>query len=133
MRWGKDRTGKEPLKRRIARKKLRSALKRFTAWCKENRHLRLPVLCKRLNAKLRGYSHDYGVHGNAARLKECCNKARRMLLQWLNRRRQRHSDTWQGSNNVLERFKVARHGSLDDPRRDKQPSRPQPTCGSEYC
>ena len=44
FRWGKDRKGKEHLKRRTAHKKLRSALKRFTAWCKENRHLRLPVL-----------------------------------------------------------------------------------------
>ena len=25
------------------------------------------------------------------------------------------------------------HGSLDDPRRGRQPSRPQPPCGSEYC
>ena len=39
FRWGKDREGKDHLKRRTARKKLRSSLKRFTAWCKENRHL----------------------------------------------------------------------------------------------
>ena len=31
-----------------------------------------------------------------------------MLLKWLNRRRQRHSDTWQGYTAVLERFKIAR-------------------------
>ena len=28
--------------------------------------------------------------------------------------------------------KLPDHGSLDDPRRDRQPSRPTPTCGSEY-
>ena len=28
--------------------------------------------------------------------------------------------------------KLPDHGSLDDPRRDRQPSRPKPTCGSEY-
>ena len=108
FRWGKDRKGKDHLKRRTARKKLRSALKRFTAWCKEHRHRRLPVLFQRLNAKLRGYYNDYGVHGNAASLQEFFNKAIRMLLKWLNRRRQRHSDTWQGYNKVLERFNVAR-------------------------
>ena len=108
LRWGKDRKGHDHLKRRTARQKLRNALKRFTAWCKENRHLRLPVLVQRLNAHLRGYYNDSGVHGNAASLQPFFNRAMRMLLQWLHRRSQRHSDTWQGSQAVLERFKVAR-------------------------
>jgi RNA-directed DNA polymerase len=55
VRWGKDRKGKEHLKRHTARKKLRASLKRFTGWCQENRHHRLPGLFQRLNAKLRGY------------------------------------------------------------------------------
>jgi group II intron reverse transcriptase/maturase len=108
FRWGKDRKGRAHLKRRTARKKLRASLKRFTAWCKESRHLRLPVRFQRLHAKFRGYYHYYGVHGNAASLKEFFNKARRLLLKWLNRRSQRHSYTWQGYTAVLERFKVAR-------------------------
>ena len=108
FRWGKDRKGKDHLKRRTARKKLRNALKRFTAWCKENRHLRLPVLFQGLNAKLRGYYNYYGVHGNAASLKQFFNSAMRILLKWLNRRSQRHSYTWQGYKDVLECFKVAR-------------------------
>jgi hypothetical protein len=108
LRWGKDRKGKDHLKHRTARKKLRASLKRFTAWCKENRHLRRPELVKRLNVKLRGYSQYYGVHGNAARLQEFFNKAMRIVLKWLNRRSQRHSDTWQGYKDVLGRFQVAR-------------------------
>jgi len=107
-RWGKDRQGQDHLKRRTARKKLRSALTRFTAWGKENRHLRLSVLFKRLNAKLRGDDNDDGVHGNAASLQQCFNSAMRLLLKWLNRRRQRHRYTWQGDTEVLERCKVAR-------------------------
>jgi group II intron reverse transcriptase/maturase len=107
-RWGKDRKGKDHLKRRTARKKLRTSLPRFTAWCKEHRHLRLPVLFPRLNAKLRGYYHYYGVHGNAASLKEFFNKAMRMLLKWLNRRSPRHSYAWPGYTAVLERCQVAR-------------------------
>ena len=59
---------------------------------------------KRLNAKLRGYYNYYGVHGNAASLKEFFNSAMRILLKWLNRRSQRHSYTWQGYTAVLERF-----------------------------
>jgi RNA-directed DNA polymerase len=75
FRWGKERKGRDHLKRRTARKKLRASLKRFTAWCKENRHHRLPVLFQRLNAKLRGYYKYDGVHGNAASLKAFFNKA----------------------------------------------------------
>ena len=108
VRWGKDRKGQDHLKRRTARKKLRTSVKRFTAWCKENRHLRLPVLFKRLNAKLRGYYHYDGVHGNAASLKEFCNSAIRILRKWLNRHRQRHRYTWPGNKEVLARFTVAR-------------------------
>ena len=108
LRWGKDRKGQDHLKRRTARKKLRASLQRFTAWCKEHRHLRLPVLFQRLTAKLRGYYHYYGVHGNAASLKAFFNKAIRIVQKWLKRRSQRHSYTWQGYTAVLERFKVAR-------------------------
>lgn len=116
FRWGKDRKGKDHLKRRTARKKLRTSLKRFTVWCKEHRHLRLPVLFQRLNAKLRGYYNDYGVHGNAASLKEFFNKAMRILLKWLNRRSQRHSYTWPGYTAVLERFQVARPRIIGRPK-----------------
>jgi len=63
FRGGKDRQGQEHRKRRTARPKLRASLKRCTTWCKENRHLRLPVLFQRLNAKLRGYYNYSGVHG----------------------------------------------------------------------
>jgi RNA-directed DNA polymerase len=108
LRWGKDRKGKEHLKRRTARKKLRTALQRFTAWGKENRHLRLPVLFQRLNATLRGYYNDYGVHGNAASRKQFFNSAMRIVLTWLNRRSQRPRYPWQGYKAVLERCKVAR-------------------------
>jgi hypothetical protein len=88
--------------------KSRTAPLQHTWWCKENRHLRLPVLFQRLNAKLRGYSHSYGVHGNAASLKEFFNSTMGILLKWLNQRSQRHSYTWQGDKGVLERCKVAR-------------------------
>jgi RNA-directed DNA polymerase len=91
LRWGKDRTGQEHLKRRTARQKLRASLQRFTAWCKENRHLRMPGLCQRVNAQRRGYSQHDGVHGNTASLQECFNKAMRIFLKWLNRRSPRHS------------------------------------------
>jgi hypothetical protein len=39
-RWGKDRAGKDHLNRRTSRTKRRNSLKRFTQWCKTNRHER---------------------------------------------------------------------------------------------
>ena len=90
-RGGKDRQGRDHLNRRTARQTLRASRKRCTAWCQENRPLRLPVLVQRLTAKLRGYDHDDGVHGHAASLKAFFHTAIRRWLTWLNRRRHRHS------------------------------------------
>ena len=49
---GYDRAGKPQVKRRTARRKLRSALLNFKTWCKENHHRRLADLFTRLNANV---------------------------------------------------------------------------------
>ena len=64
----------------------------------------------------RGYDNDDGVHGNAASLKGFFNSAMRMVLKWLNRRSQRHRDTWQGSKEVRECFHVARPRMVGRPK-----------------
>jgi RNA-directed DNA polymerase len=108
FRWDKDRAGKAHVRRRTARKKLRTSLKRFTQWCRENRNLRLGGLCARLNAKLRGYYNDYGVPGNSAGLKQFFSQALRILKKWLNRRSQRRSYNWAGYPELLAHFEIAR-------------------------
>ena len=65
-------------------------------------------MCKDLNAKLRGYDRYDGVHGNSPSLQQCFNQARRILCKWLNRRRQRRSDTWTGFPERLRHFRVER-------------------------
>lgn len=117
--WGKDRAGKEHRKRRTSRPKLRNSLKRFTAWCKEHRQLRLRVLFERLNIKLRGYYHYYGVHGNTASLQQFFNRAIRILMKWLNRRSQRRGYNWHGYKEVLKHFKVERPWIVGRPRPKK--------------
>lgn len=104
--WGKDRGGRPHLKRRTSRKKLRTSLKRFAAWCRENRNLRLMILFRRLNAKLRGYYNYYGVVGNYASLNQFFWQAMRILFKWLNRRSQRRSFNWQGFRELLKHFRV---------------------------
>ena len=106
FRWGKDRGGKAHLKRRTSREKLRATFRRFTEWCKKNRHLKTRGLFKRLNAKLRGYYNYYGVHGNYAGLKQFYGGAMRILFKWLNRRSHRRSYNWIGFKEMLDHFKV---------------------------
>jgi RNA-directed DNA polymerase len=90
-RWGRDRPGKPHRKRRTSRQKLRNALKRVTDWGKEKCRERRKDLFRELNAKLRGYDHYYGVHGNSASLHEFFTWVIRILFKWLNRRSQRRS------------------------------------------
>ncbi len=122
FRWGQDRRGKPHLKRRTSRRKLRNSLKNFSAWCKENRNLRLDVLFKQLNAKLRGYYNYHGVIGNYASLKQFFNQAIRILWKWLNRRSQRCSYNWRGYAELLEHFEVEQPRIVGRPRTRKATS-----------
>jgi RNA-directed DNA polymerase len=108
FRWGRDRAGKPHLKRRTSRAKLRHSLKRVTEWCKEKCRYRLKDLFREWNAKLRGYDHYDGVHGNSASLHEFFTGVMRLLFKWLNRRSQRRSYTWTGFRDLLHHFRVER-------------------------
>lgn len=117
FRWGKDRAGKPHVKRRTARKNLRSSLKRFNEWCKKNRHVRLPELFKQLNTKLRGYFNYYGVNGNISSLLLFFYKALKLLMKYLNRRSQRGSYNWAGFLQLTEQFGIVK------PRITRRPKR----------
>ena len=108
FRWGTDRKGQARLRRRTARKKFRSSVKRVAEWCKQNRHLRMKEQFRRLNAKLRGYYNYYGVNGNYASLNEFYHLLQRLHLKWLNRRSQRPSYTWDGYVALRQHFALAR-------------------------
>jgi len=106
--WGEDRKGRVMLKRRTSRKKMRSSLKRFSEWCKENRHENLRELFRKLNQKLRGYYNHYGVIGNYRSLEEFYAHMERSLHRWLNKRSQRRSVTWQKFRQLKEKFGLMR-------------------------
>jgi len=106
--WGTDRKGQARLKRRTARKKFRSSVKRVAEWCKKNRHRRVGEQFKRLNAKLRGYYNYYGVNGNYGSLEEFSQLVQRLHLKWLNRRSQRPSYTWEGYYALVQHFALER-------------------------
>ena len=59
--WGVDRKGRDMIKRRTSRKKLRTSLKNFTLLCLGSRNFRLKKIFKLLNAKLRGITIIMGL------------------------------------------------------------------------
>ena len=106
--WGKDRRGRPHLKRRTSRERLRGSLNRFAGRCRKNRNLRLRMLFRRLNAKLRGYYNYHGTIGNYASWNEFFRQAMRMPFKWLNRRSQRRSFNWQRFLELLKDLRVER-------------------------
>jgi RNA-directed DNA polymerase len=105
-RWGCDRQGRPHLKRRTSRKSLRASLRRFTDWCRSNRHRRMSDLFGELNRKLSGYYRYFGIYGNHPSLKQFHTAAVRILYKWLNRRSQPRSYTWAGFRAVLQHFEA---------------------------
>jgi RNA-directed DNA polymerase len=106
FRWGKDLKGNARIKWRTARKKLRNSMKCFKEWYKENRHLRLPELFNRVNAKLRGHYNYFGVIGNYPSLKQFYDHVLMIMMKYLNRRGQRHSYNWIGFKQLIEQFQL---------------------------
>ncbi len=108
FRWGRGRWCKPVLKRRTALKKYRAALANFQDWCCKNCRLPKEILFAKLNSKLRGYYHYYGIRGNFKSLHNFLHQAKRILFKALNRRSQRRSYNWEGFSELLRVFKLRR-------------------------
>jgi len=96
------------VRRRTANKKQRMKLKEMNLWLKQNRNLRLKDLIGMLNLKLRGHYQYYGINGNVDCTADFMYFTQLMLFKWLNRRSQRKSYTWDGFNQLLKVFPLAR-------------------------
>jgi group II intron reverse transcriptase/maturase len=101
-------TGWYRVKRKTARKKFQMKLKELNIWIKRNRHLRLKELTGKLNIKLRGHYQYYGVTDNSKCIANFLYEAQRLLFKWLNRRSQKKSYTWDGFNQLLKVFPLAK-------------------------
>jgi group II intron reverse transcriptase/maturase len=104
--WGTSRKGKDIIKRRTSRKKLRKSLKDISCWCKSVRSIRLKGIIELLNVKLRGYYNYYGVIGNYRGLDEFFYQVKKMLFKWLNRRSQKRSYNWEKFNRMLRIYRL---------------------------
>jgi group II intron reverse transcriptase/maturase len=96
------------MKRKTARKKYRAKLKEMNLWIKQNRNLRLKDLTSMLNVKLRGHYQYYGVTDNSECINNFMFETQRMLFKWLNRRSQKRSYSWDGFNELIKVFPLAR-------------------------
>jgi RNA-directed DNA polymerase len=93
---GKNRKGKFILFRKTSNKKFRMKCKEMNTWLRKIRNNQKtrewwPVL----QAKLRGHYQYYGVSGNMPYLEKYYTLTERMVMKWLNRRRQRKSFNWE--------------------------------------
>ena len=95
FRWGVSLKGKDIIKRRTSRSKLRKSIKAFSLWCKQNRSKRIKKIVALLNSKFRGYFNYYGVIGNSKGLNEFYGTSLKILYKWMNRRSQRRSFNWE--------------------------------------
>ncbi len=56
--------------------------------------------------KLRGYWNYYGVRGNSESMAQLYHQCLRLLFEWLNRRSQKRSYTWDGFKAMLRMFAI---------------------------
>jgi hypothetical protein len=83
-------------------------LKEMNLWIKRNRHLRLKIFIAMINLKLRGHYQYYGITDNFNCMANYLYETQKMIFKWLNRRSQRKSYTWDGFNELLKIFPLAR-------------------------
>lgn len=113
FRWGLNRRINNRLripiiKRRTSREKLYASLANFKVWLKKSSRLPKNILFAMLNRKLRGYYNYYGIIGNYKSLGSFVYRVTQTLFKWLNRRSQRKSYNWEGFNELVKHFGIAK-------------------------
>jgi RNA-directed DNA polymerase len=102
--WGRTLKGNWAVKRKTARDRLGRSLKSVVQWCREHRHLPVKEQWLALTAKLRGHFAYYGIPGNFASLGRFRYHARRAWREWLSRRSQRASISWEHFDELERRY-----------------------------
>ena len=97
-----NRNGKFRVKRKTSRKKFHKKCREVHTYIKENRHIPINVLVKKLNQILVGYYHYYGITDNSPGIGRFYMDVSRTLFYWLNRRSNHRSFTWEGYNEMMK-------------------------------
>jgi group II intron reverse transcriptase/maturase len=111
--WGRSRTGLLRLKRKTSKKRVRRALVALNQWLRQERNTRrLPDLWQAMTRKLRGHFNYFGVTDHSRALYRFKEAVWKLLFQWLNRRSQRRSFTWERFCRYEARHPLPRPGPL---------------------
>jgi len=94
--WGRSRNGRVQVKRKTSQKRFRRALADLHQGLHQEHKVRqFPDLWQALARKMRGHFHSFGVTDNSRALYRFARTVPHCLCQWLNRRSQRRSFTWE--------------------------------------
>lgn len=111
---GESRAGKFKLKRRTARKKLRSKLRDLKEWFHSMLSTKQSEVWAKLNAKLRGHYQYYWVNDNWPELMVYFRQARWLAKRWLSRRSQNTYVNWDDFSTYCKRHPLAQPGKVTD-------------------
>ena len=100
--------GKFRVKRKTSRKKFAKKCREVHRLIKEMRIRPLEEIIKKLNQILVGYYHYYGITDNSKSISNFRYRVMKSLHHWLNRRSQKKSYTWEGLNEMLKQYPLAR-------------------------
>jgi RNA-directed DNA polymerase len=106
--WTTSKRGFAVIKRRTKRVKVNRVFKAIYEYCRDNRHERVRVQWIELCMKIKGYYAYFAIPGNYRFLEEVYRKARHYWFNWLNRRSQYNSYTWDGFESLLKAFPLPR-------------------------
>jgi RNA-directed DNA polymerase len=99
----RGRNGKFTVHVRTARKRLRRAMQRAAAWCRDHRHLAVQEQYCSLVRMLMGHYAYYGRRSNLSSLYRFLRYMEWIWYKWLRRRGQRRRLTWQAYHALLRR------------------------------
>jgi RNA-directed DNA polymerase len=102
------RNGKFTVHVRTARKRLRRAMQRVAAWCREHRHLAVQEQYRSLVRMLLGHYAYYGRRTNMPSLYRFLRFTVRIWYKWLRRRGQGRRLRWQAYLDFLKRHPLPR-------------------------
>lgn len=102
------RNGKFRVKRKTSRKKFAKKCKEINHLIRDMRTRPLKAIIKKLNEILVGYYHYYGITDNIQSLNSFRYQMMKSLFKWLNRRSQKKSYNWDGFNDMLKEYPLAR-------------------------
>ena len=102
-----SRDGRFRVKRKTSRKKLTKKMKEVHMRIREMRHKPIKEIIGKLNQILTGHYQYYGITDNIKSLTKMQHMVKKSLYEWLNRRSQRKSYTWEGFQEMLKVYPLS--------------------------